>query len=211
MNGTATGACPLRVSELSLSRRGLTLVRGLSLELRPDQVLAVSGVSGTGKTTLLRAIAGTAAEVITGGTVERAGRLGYVFQEPRLLPWYTAHRNVALMAADQDHAADRAGEWLDRVGLADAKGLYPQQLSGGMRQRVAIARAMVSAPELLLVDEPFSALDKNLAADLRSQLTGIITAEHIAAVWVTHDPFEAETVSSLRLHLTGKNGGWMVA
>jgi len=206
----AAGAVPLRVNDLTLSRRGLTLVRGLSLELLPDQVLAVSGISGAGKTTLLRAIAGTAADAITGGTIDRAGRLGYVFQEPRLLPWYTAHRNVALMAADRDRAGDLADEWLDRVGLGDARGLYPQQLSGGMRQRVAIARAMVTVPELLLVDEPFSALDRALAADLRGQLTGIIAAEHIAAVWVTHDPHEAETVSSLRLHLTGEDGGWLI-
>lgn len=197
---------PLRIDSLTLKRRGLTLVHKLSLSLGADDVLGVTGASGAGKTTLLRTIAGTVPD--PGKAITRNATLGYVFQEPRLLPWRTTLDNVALFAANKVTGLFDAEEWLERVGLSDAAQLYPSQLSGGMRQRAAIARAMVAEPTLLLVDEPFSALDKALAASLRNTLTGIITERGIATVWVSHDPHEVETVSSSQLHLQGHPGEW---
>ena len=95
-----------------------------------------------------------------------------------------------------------------RVGLADASHLPPGRMSGGMRQRVAIARALAAAPSLLLVDEPFSALDRPLAAALRGDLIRLLADQDVVTVWVTHDPGEAEEVSHLHLHLDGPPGTW---
>lgn len=195
----------LRLSGLHLERRGITLLRDLDLELRPGEILVVTGASGTGKTTLLKAIAGIAP--VSAGKIDHDPRIGYVFQEPRLLPWYTAHRNVALMAADEVTGWFDADEWLDRVGLADAKNLYPAQLSGGMRQRVSMARAMVTHPRLLLVDEPFASLDRALADELRTHLLALVHAGSIATVWVTHDSRDA-AIGDHCLHLLGHDGAW---
>lgn len=196
----------LILQDVTLVRRGLTLVDRLSLKVCPGQTLAITGASGTGKTTLLRAISGLSP--CDGGNVLRPeGRLAQVFQEPRLLPWYNAHRNVALVVGGRSPDLI-AQHWLARVGLPGATHLYPAQLSGGMRQRVAIARAMATGPSLLLVDEPFSALDGPLADALRADLINLLAEADVITVWVTHDLTEAESVSHLRLHLNGHPGGW---
>lgn len=196
----------LVLRDVTLVRRGLTLVDRLSVSVGPGQTLAVTGASGAGKTTLLKAISGISP--CDGGEVSRPdGRLAQVFQEPRLLPWYSAHHNVALVVSGR--APDLvAQQWLARVGLATATHLYPAQLSGGMRQRVAIARALATSPSLLLVDEPFSALDAPLAAALRADLIDLLAEEGIVTVWVTHDLDEAADVSHLHLRLDGPPGGW---
>ncbi|MDC4232703.1 ATP-binding cassette domain-containing protein [Actinomyces sp. B33] len=208
---TDTRATDLGVDRLRLVRRGLLLVDALTFSVAPGQVLGVSGASGAGKTTLLRAIAGLTDDY--GGTVERPdGPLGMVFQEARLLPWLTAHENV-LLPVDRSRA-DRffwAEEWLERVGLADAAGLYPHQMSGGMRQRVAIARALAVGPRLLLVDEPFSALDKPLAAALRDELMRLVRDHAPTTVWVSHEDGELDAVSDRRLHLDGPPGTWTLS
>lgn len=196
----------LVLTDVTLARRGLTLVERLCLSVEPGQTLAITGASGAGKTTLLKAISGLSP--CDGGEVIRPeGRLAQVFQEPRLLPWYSAHRNVALVVSGP--APDLvAQQWLARVGLATATHLYPAQLSGGMRQRVAIARALATSPSLLLVDEPFSALDAPLAAALRADLIGLLAEEGMVTVWVTHDLGEAAEVSHLHLRLDGPPGTW---
>ena len=202
-------AADLVLEGVTMVRRGLTLVEDLSLTVRPGQTLAVTGPSGAGKTTLLRAVSGLSPT--DGGTVTRpAGRLSQVFQEPRLLPWYSAHRNISLMV-DGPAPDLMAVQWLERVGLAAAGHLPPARLSGGMRQRVAIARALASSPSLLLVDEPFSALDRPLAASLRADLIALLADQNVVSVWVTHDPQEAEEVSHLHLHLDGPPGTWRLA
>ena len=199
-------ATDLVLDHVTMVRRGLTLVEDLSLTVRPGQTLAVTGPSGAGKTTLLRAVSGLSPT--DGGSVGRpAGRLSQVFQEPRLLPWYSAHRNISLIV--DGPAPDLAAvQWLERVGLASAGHLPPARLSGGMRQRVAIARALAASPTLLLVDEPFSALDRPLAASLRADLMALLADQDVVTVWVTHDPQEAEEVSHLHLHLDGPPGTW---
>lgn len=202
-------AVPLEIADLTICRRGLRLIDQLRLRLNPGEILTVTGVSGCGKTTLLRTIAGTAEA--TGGSVRRHPGLAQVFQEPRLLPWYSILQNLVLFAADPLTALFDAEDWLERVGLSDATELYPAQLSGCMRQRAAIARAMITRPRLLLVDEPFSALDRELAAGLRQQLLQIVTTEQIATVWVTHDLHEAELIGTSRLRLFGHPGDWTLA
>jgi len=187
-------------------RRGLTLVEDLSVTVRPGQTLAVTGASGAGKTTLLRAISGLS-DTDAGTVLRPEGSLSQVFQEPRLMPWYSAHRNISLVVGGP--APDlTAVQWLERVGLASAGHLPPTHLSGGMRQRVAIARALSTGPSLLLVDEPFSALDRPLANALRADLTDLLADQDVITVWVTHDPDEAEEVSHLHLHLDGPPGTW---
>ena len=196
----------LVLDHLTMVRRGLTLIDDLSLSVGPGRTLAITGPSGAGKTTLLRAVSGLSPA--DSGTVTRPqGRVAQVFQEPRLLPWYSAHRNISLIM-DGPAPNLTAMQWLERVGLADASHLPPGRMSGGMRQRVAIARALAAAPSLLLVDEPFSALDRPLAAALRGDLIRLLADQDVVTVWVTHDPGEAEEVSHLHLHLDGPPGTW---
>ncbi len=200
------GRGDLRLEHVTMIRRGLTLVEDLSVTVRPGQTLAVTGASGAGKTTLLRAISGLSDT--DAGTVSRpAGRLSQVFQEPRLMPWYSAHRNISLVVGGPTPDLT-AVQWLERVGLASAGHLPPARLSGGMRQRVAIARALSTQPTLLLVDEPFSALDRPLATALRADLIALLADQDVVTVWVTHDPDEAEEVSHLHLRLDGPPGTW---
>ncbi|TFH53202.1 ABC transporter ATP-binding protein [Actinomyces viscosus] len=200
------GRGELRLERVTMIRRGLTLVKDLSVTVGPGQTLAVTGASGAGKTTLLRAISGLSGT--DAGTVSRPdGRLSQVFQEPRLMPWYSAHRNISLVVGGPTPDLT-AVQWLERVGLASAGHLPPARLSGGMRQRVSIARALSTQPALLLVDEPFSALDRPLATALRADLIALLADQDVVTVWVTHDPDEAEEVSHLHLRLDGPPGTW---
>ena len=199
----------LRLEHVTMIRRGLTLVEDLSVTVAPGQTLAVTGASGTGKTTLLRAISGLS-DTDAGSIARPEGRLSQVFQEPRLMPWYSAHRNISLVVGGPTPDLT-AVQWLERVGLASAGHLPPARLSGGMRQRVSIARALSTDPSLLLVDEPFSALDRPLAKALRADLIELLADQDVVTVWVTHDPDEAEEVSHLHLHLDGPPGTWRLS
>lgn len=199
----------LRLEHVTMIRRGLTLVEDLSVTVAPGQTLAVTGASGTGKTTLLRAISGLS-DTDAGSIARPEGRLSQVFQEPRLVPWYSAHRNISLVVGGPTPDLT-AVQWLERVGLASAGHLPPARLSGGMRQRVSIARALSTDPSLLLVDEPFSALDRPLAKALRADLIELLADQDVVTVWVTHDPDEAEEVSHLHLHLDGPPGTWRLS
>lgn len=199
----------LRLEHVTMIRRGLTLVEDLSVTVAPGQTLAVTGASGTGKTTLLRAISGLS-DTDAGSIARPEGRLSQVFQEPRLMPWYSAHRNISLVVGGPTPDLT-AVQWLERVGLASAGHLPPARLSGGMRQRVSIARALSTNPSLLLVDEPFSALDRPLAKALRADLIELLADQDVVTVWVTHDPDEAEEVSHLHLHLDGPPGTWRLS
>lgn len=151
-----------------LELRGVTkcygarcVVEDLSLTVRRGEVVALLGPSGCGKTTILHLAAGVVGP--ERGDVVRASRIGYVFQEPRLIPWRTALDNVLFVAGadrrERERHRPRAVELLTALGLGEAMHAYPRALSGGMRQRVSIARMLVRAPELILLDEPMSALD----------------------------------------------------
>jgi sulfonate transport system ATP-binding protein len=190
---------------LSLDRVGKTYPNGvraldsISLDVRPGEILAVVGGSGCGKSTLLRAISGL--DRPTQGSVtlddERIDRphekIGIIFQEPRLLPWLSVADNVAfgLSELPKSERRQRAGRALDRVGLTEKAGVWPRELSGGQAQRVAIARALVPRPEVLLLDEPFSALDAFTRVDLQDGLLDLWADLKPTLVLVTHDVDEA--------------------
>ena len=179
----------LELKNVSLSYGDLRVLRDVSLRLAPGERIAVMGPSGCGKTSLLRVIAGLQSP--DSGTVERtAQRLSFVFQEPRLLPWLTAAENVRLVLPDAHHGDDSAA-WLSRFGLSDAADKLPAELSGGMQQLVSLARALVCAPDLLLLDEPFKALD---AAAKQHAITAVSAGADAAIILVTHDIHEAEAL-----------------
>ena len=179
----------LELKNVSLCYGDLRVLRDVSLRLDPGERIAVMGPSGCGKTSLLRVIAGLQSP--GSGTVERAAhRLSFVFQEPRLLPWLTAAENIRLVLPDA-HRGDDAAACLLRFGLSDAADRLPSELSGGMRQLVSLARALVCTPDLLLLDEPFKALD---AVAKQNAITAVFDGMDAAVILVTHDAREAEAI-----------------
>ena len=179
----------LELKNVSLSHGDLRVLCDVSLRLDPGERIAVMGPSGCGKTSLLRVIAGL--QSLDSGTVERtAQRLAFVFQEPRLLPWLTAEENVRIVLPDT-HQNYSSAAWLSRFGLSDAADKLPAELSGGMQQLVSLARALVCAPDLLLLDEPFKALD---AAAKQNAIAAVSNGTDAAIILVTHDANEAEAL-----------------
>ncbi len=174
-------------------------VRGIELAVRAGAVVAIVGPSGCGKSTLLRLAAGLRAP--SEGEVSRtATRLGYLAQQDALFPWQRVTDNVAAPLryrhSSRDRRAARATELLDRVHFPkDARHLYPAQLSGGMRQRASLAQVLASEPELLLLDEPFAALDAQTREALQTELQDVLAAAKVTAVLVTHDLTEAITLA----------------
>jgi sulfonate transport system ATP-binding protein len=180
---------------------GATVVLAcVDLTVRPGEVVALLGGSGSGKSTLLRALAGLDPE--TSGAIEVRGRAAVVFQEHRLLPWKRVGDNVAL-GLSGPRIRERTRAALAEVGLAERDRAWPAELSGGQAQRVAVARALVREPDVLLLDEPFGALDA--LTRLRMQaLLGRLRAEHgFAALLVTHDVDEALLLADRTLVLAG--------
>jgi len=179
-------------------RNGFTALRSIDLRLDAGERVAIVGSSGCGKSTLLRLVAGlsspTAGRVLFNGApvVRPNPRVGFVYQEPRLMPWLRVQENVGF--ALRGRAAERRDlirSALLRVGLEAYADYYPKQLSGGMAQRVAIARALAPAPNLILLDEPFSALDAIKRAELQTHFLHLWERERISTLLVTHDVEEA--------------------
>jgi sulfonate transport system ATP-binding protein len=178
---------------------GVHALDGISLEVELGEIVAVIGGSGCGKSTLLRAVAGLdrptqGAVKIDGDTItEPHEKIGIIFQEPRLLPWLSVADNVGFGLADRPRTerAQRVARALDRVGLSEKSGVWPRELSGGQAQRVAIARALVPRPEVLLLDEPFSALDTFTRSDLQDHLLALWADLKPTLIHVTHDVDEA--------------------
>ncbi len=185
----------------TLNRNALAVLRRLNLSVPGGEALAIVGPSGCGKTTLLRVLAGletpdSGAVLIDGHPVQGVGtERALVFQEPRLLPWLTVLSNVAfgleVRGVPRDEAEARARRSIRLVGLAEFEAAYPRQLSGGMAQRVGIARALTVQPEILLLDEPFGALDAMTKLTLQEELTRIWAEERVTMILVTHDLEEA--------------------
>jgi sulfonate transport system ATP-binding protein len=190
---------------LVLDRLGKTYPNGVhaldnfSATIQLGEIVAIIGGSGCGKSTLLRAIAGL--DRASTGTITLDGepisapheKIGIIFQEPRLLPWLSVADNVSFGLHDRPRRQRdaRAAGALTRVGLADKANAWPRELSGGQAQRVAIVRALVPQPEVLLLDEPFSALDAFTRADLQDHLLDLWADTRPTLILVTHDVEEA--------------------
>jgi sulfonate transport system ATP-binding protein len=178
---------------------GVRALDGITVGVEPGEVLAVVGGSGCGKSTLLRAISGldspTQGRIVLDGVeiVAPQEKIGIIFQEPRLLPWLSVADNVGFGLEGRPRAErkERVARALSRVGLSDKADNWPRELSGGQAQRVAIARALVARPEVLLLDEPFSALDAFTRTDLQDHLLSLWSEERPTLVLVTHDVEEA--------------------
>jgi NitT/TauT family transport system ATP-binding protein len=195
---------------------GTSAVQALSVSIGAGGFVSLLGPSGCGKSTVLRLIAGL--EQPTSGQVRIDGRpaaarpvaMSYVFQEPTLMPWASVRDNVALPlrigGAARQPARARAEEALVAVGLADRARAYPAELSGGMKMRASIARALVTRPAVLLLDEPFAALDEITRHRLNDDLLAQWGAQAPTAVFVTHSVFEAVYLSQRVLVMGGRPG-----
>lgn len=192
------------------------VLQGVDLSVAAGETLVVLGVSGSGKSTLLRILAGL--DHLDSGSLQweqadPAGKgqphTGVVFQQPLLMPWLTVRENICLggrFARNRDRFDPaHADELLARFGLAALAGSYPEQLSGGQAQRVAVIRAVSIRPQVLLLDEPFSALDPAIRADLQQWLRAMTTELGLTTVLVTHDIEEAVVVGD-RIALLGTSG-----
>ncbi|MGN8116457.1 ABC transporter ATP-binding protein [Labrys sp. 22185] len=189
-------------------------LRGIDLSVAPGEAVAIIGGSGSGKSTLLRLIGGL--ETATCGRVEIDGvpisgpaeTVGFVFQEPRLLPWLTVAGNVAfgLASLPRQERDRRVAEVLARVGLEGQGRRWPKELSGGMAQRVAIARTLAARPGILLLDEPFSALDALTRASLQDHVARLWLEDRQTLLLVTHDIEEALLLADRVVVLAPKPG-----
>lgn len=193
----------ITISNASLNRSGRDVFRDLSLTLAPAERLALLGPSGVGKSSLLAVLAGQLP--ISAGELRSTARQVVLMQQrPALLPWLTAWDNVALGARLAGAKPDPAliDAQLDRVGLSAHAKAKPHELSGGQQQRVALARALALSPDVLLLDEPFSALDPEVRAKLRNDVAELQAQAGFALVLVTHDPADAAALCPRHLHMT---------
>ena len=199
------------------SGRETVAVQGMTFDVQHAEFLTLIGPSGCGKSTLLNVIAGlhpcTSGSVLVGGVEVRKPLpdvIGVVFQDYTLFPWRSVLRNIEIGLEFRGVAAkerrERARHYLDVVGLADFADHLPRELSGGMKQRVAIARALSLEPEVLLMDEPFGALDEQTRLVLGEQLSGILERTGKTIVFVTHSLAEAAYLSDRILVMTSRPG-----
>ncbi len=186
----------------------MTALKDINLNIRPGEFVSLLGPSGCGKTTLLRIIAGFLTpssgqilidgQSVTGMSASQRG-VGIVFQNYALFPHMTVWDNVAYglraKRIAKGKVANKVGEMLDLVQLGPLAKRYPSELSGGQQQRVALARALAVEPKLLLLDEPFSALDKNLRLDMQIEIRRLLNKQGVTAILVTHDQEEAMSMS----------------
>ncbi|HYL33033.1 MAG TPA: ABC transporter ATP-binding protein [Stellaceae bacterium] len=195
---------------------GVTALAGVDLAVASGEFVGVLGPSGCGKSTLLRIIAGLV-EPST-GRIERPAdlvrQIGFVFQDPTLMPWATVSDNVylplRLQGVTRNAAAPRVAGILNSLGLREFAAIYPRQLSGGMRMRVSIARALVTEPALLLLDEPFAALDEITRFKLNEDLRALWRRHRCTVIFVTHSVFESVFLSN-RIVVMTKRPGRIVA
>jgi NitT/TauT family transport system ATP-binding protein len=208
---------------VAVSLRGVTKTYGsgvvalgpIDLDVRQGEFMSLLGPSGCGKSTALRLIAGLSAP--TSGSVRvahhgvQAGRsIGFVFQEPTLMPWTSIRENVRLPLklahVPQDETNARVGEALAQVSLAEFADAYPRELSGGMKMRVSLARALVTDPDILLMDEPFAALDEITRFRLNNDLLALWRNLSKTVIFVTHSVFESVYLSQRVIVMTPRPG-----
>ncbi|MBQ1262641.1 MAG: ATP-binding cassette domain-containing protein [Clostridia bacterium] len=195
----------IRFDQVSFSYGDKEVLRELSFCLETGELLAVMGESGCGKTTLLHLAAGLQGPQ-TGEIRSDHARVSIAFQEPRLFPWLTVRENLlsALPQSERRAGEERLSALLAEMGLSDVEGLYPRELSGGMKSRVSLARALLYGGDLLLLDEPFSALDEEMRQELATRLRRELKKEGKTAILVTHLRAEAEAFADRILRLPAK-------
>lgn len=205
----------LRIENLGKQfKNGFTALASINLEIAQGEIVSLVGTSGCGKSTLLRIVAGL--DQATTGQVQvnhefvtkPHPEIDIIFQEPRLMPWLTVRENVqfGLQGIHPLKQQQRTQQILERVGLTNFATALPRQLSGGMAQRTAIARALVTQPSILLLDEPFSALDAFIRMQLQSHLLDIWQYDHPTLLLVTHDIEEALVLSDRVIVMRGQPG-----
>ncbi len=198
----------IKATDLSLRFQDKVIFKNLTFSIAQKSRVGFLGPSGCGKSSLLRLISGLIAPTSGELDVNEQDSLSYVFQEPSLLPWLTAAENVALSLRGQSVSAaqvqDRVHGALETVRLWEHQAKFPHQLSGGMRMRVSFARAMVRSPRLLLLDEPFAALDENSRWDLQDWLLTWLNKSQATLVLVTHSLTEASYLCNLVFPLSGE-------
>ena len=215
VRGAGLSACGV-VRRFRLAEREVVALAGIDLEVAPGEFVAILGASGCGKSTLLRLFAGLdapdAGEVRHGGQRIAGPSLarGIVFQEHRLFPWLTVRQNVAAALLNAPGSAEdktaTVATLIDLVGLGGFDEAWPHQLSGGMAQRAAIARGLANRPDVLLLDEPFGALDALTRARLQRELRRIWQREHTTTLLVTHDVDEALLLGERIVVMTPRPG-----
>jgi NitT/TauT family transport system ATP-binding protein len=188
-------------------RNGTVAISNINLSVEDGEFLTLLGPSGCGKSTLLRSIAGfgrITQGAIEWSTIANSGanartRLGFVFQEPTLMPWATVFENVylplRLSGVARRTASSRVFDTIEQVGLGEAADQYPRELSGGMKMRVSIARALVVKPRVLLMDEPFAALDEITRIKLNDDLLALWQSQQWTVIFVTHSVYESVYLS----------------
>ncbi|MFH0860685.1 MAG: ABC transporter ATP-binding protein [Candidatus Altiarchaeota archaeon] len=187
----------LKVEGLHVSYAGLPVLEDLNLKVKEGEFVSIIGESGCGKTTLLNAIAGF---IGYRGTVKRPERIGVVFQNHAVFPWLTVKDNIAFGLKD----GKTAEHYLKTIGLEDKASHYPHQLSGGQVQRVALARTMAADPDLILMDEPYGALDVYTREKMQQWLLGVWERERKTILFVTHSIEEAAFLSDRILLMKNK-------
>jgi NitT/TauT family transport system ATP-binding protein len=217
------GAHPITAIDIAAADKvfasGLRALEPLTLGIREGEFATVVGPSGCGKSTLLRIVAGLVAPTSgrvrlwpgadTEATHDR--RTAFVFQSPTLMTWADVEKNVRLPldlghAGDASHADERVRRALTLVGLQDFRHAYPRELSGGMQMRASIARALVTEPALLLMDEPFAALDEITRSRLDRELSALWSREALTVLFVTHSIYEAVFLSTRVLVMSSRPG-----
>ncbi|RPH55682.1 MAG: ABC transporter ATP-binding protein, partial [Acidobacteria bacterium] len=202
------------VKTYPLSKGNVTAVDGVSFEVREGEFFCIVGPSGCGKTTILRILAGletkSDGDVVVYYRREKALRSAMVFQEQSVFPWMTVEDNIGFGLRSQPMTAaarrDIVAYYLDRVGLTPFAGAYPHQLSGGMKQRVSIARAFATDPGILLMDEPFAALDEQNKLLLQEELLRIWDETRKTVVYITHSIDEAISLGDRVMVMTAHPG-----
>lgn len=210
----------LRLAGISKTfNNGVTALAGIDLTIRPGEFVSLLGPSGCGKSTLLKLIADLSAP--SSGTIDwpqsaydalgtAEPALGFVFQEPTLLPWRTVADNVylplMLTGVGKRDAKERIDEVLALVGLTAFADAHPRQLSGGMKMRVSIARALVTKPKILLMDEPFAALDEITRIKLNDDLLELFSRQGLTVIFVTHSVYESVYLSSRIVVMSSQPG-----
>jgi NitT/TauT family transport system ATP-binding protein len=215
----ADEAVALQVQDLTKAFRSgsgtlVQALQGVDLSVETGELVTLVGATGCGKTTLLNLIAGLErpdrGHVHLGNSLRFGDNIAYVFQHYTLFPWRTALRNIAfglqMRGLPRKDRTRRAGELLNKVGLAGFENAYPHELSGGMRQRAAIAQALAMEPKLLLMDEPFGAVDDTTRSELQQMLTDLWQENLTTILFVTHNIDEAIVLGSRVLVFSGRPG-----